>query len=147
MMKRVLFIALFSLAACDTTPVVVSQAPTSMPSASANAGPGPKDVSPTQAATFFQSGCVDAGPKFANAVQRLDASFVRNTKTGTYYNKSQNLSFNINGKGRTQCSMVFKSGSGEKQLRTAFTKIGHSSALRSSTFSAQGYFRAVILTT
>lgn len=143
-MKRFAFIALLAVAGCDTAPFAASSQPSSTPGASANAGPGPRYVVPNQAAGLFQSICLNSGPNFATAVDRLDGTFVQNTKTGTYYNRTLDLSFKINGNGRTQCSMVFKSSAQESEVRNAFRDIGHPNALRSAVTSSRGYYRAVI---
>jgi hypothetical protein len=85
-----------------------SGVPTSTP-VSSNAGPGPQDATPAEAATLFRQVCVETVPSHAKARAAIATlPFVQRRSTGTYYHRSLNLSFKlITDAGTPICSLVF----------------------------------------
>lgn len=100
-----LLCAALALSAC-VAPTAATRAAAPV---SANAGPGPNDATPAQAAALFRQVCVDTVPSHAKARTALAAlPFVQRQSTGTYYHNSLNLSFKLIADGPTPvCSLVF----------------------------------------
>ena len=141
-------VCLVALAACQTDvqdgPVSVS-APATVP-VSATAEPGPKAVSIALGASVIQQACTDQRPDFAGtpaALARL-GSFVQNTRTGTYYSRTHDLSVKLF-PGR--CSVVMAGQfppNGTQQVRDAVTPPSAVSSARATRVNGKVYMSFLV---
>ena len=116
-MRRILLLLVTAsaLAACEgpgaglgevAAPTAAEESPKL--AASANAGPGSNALSVARARMVFEKMCVEAGPSFEEKVAPAAAlGFVLNTRFGTFFHPTDNLSVKVVSEG---CSMVFGSG-------------------------------------
>lgn len=102
-----------SLAACSP-----GSGPRALTAASATAEPTREPLNLEQASEHLKKICFETSPSFDDAEAALRAgSFVRNTRTGTYFHPTLDLSFNLRPVGgKPGCSMVFVSNEDANQL-------------------------------
>lgn len=93
------------IAACDapTGTAFSAQTAEKVP-VSANAGPGPKDVTPKVGGALFNQICLQTAPSFQQApAQIAKHPFVQSALTGTYFHQTIDLSIKL---GPKRCSLV-----------------------------------------
>jgi hypothetical protein len=89
--------ALLALSGCMPATDTISASPT--------AGPGAAFMSPYDAGVIFADVCLTRGARFERAREGLVGfPFTQNTRTGTYYHNTANLSVKVSPQ---SCSMVY----------------------------------------
>jgi len=122
---------LAALSACD--------APLAGQSASSQAAPGPKLVTPAEAAQMFKAVCVDQRPSFRGSPGVLRARGFVPSLDGIYFDGRRELSFALVGQ---DCSVVFVTGSNFQAVQRAFAP--YTSRVREVPTNGRTYYNARI---